>query len=191
MAGRHGWVGAAGMPAECRDPAAPLFSQYAEQDRPIVLQGYTDASGVASDVFDQAIQMQTGEDPTLSDAMQERGIRLVTAVDTTLFYTSFNMLDDVVGYLDANGEFDERKGKLRRAISIAFDYNEFLDIFANGRGIQAQGPIPPGIFGYRDGQEGTNPFVDAWDPQRERAVGDRETDELLKAVQYCSPWRLN
>lgn len=134
------------------------------------LQGYTDASAIASDVFDQAIQMQTGEDPTLSDAMRERGIHLVMAVDTTLFYTTFNMLDDVVGYLDENDEFDERKSKLRRAISIALDYNEFLDIFANGRGIQAQGPIPPGIFGYRGGAKGTNPFVDAWDPQRQRHV---------------------
>jgi ABC-type transport system substrate-binding protein len=68
------------------------------------------------------------------------------------------------------GGYEPATRKLRQAISIALDYNEFLDIFANGRGILAQGPIPPGIFGYRPGAEGTNPFVDEWDPVRERHV---------------------
>jgi ABC-type oligopeptide transport system substrate-binding subunit len=39
------------------------------------------------------------------------------------------------------------------------DYEEFISIFANGRGIPAQGPIPPGIFGYQDGVQGMNPLV--------------------------------
>ena len=128
------------------------------------LQGYLDASAISSDVFDQAIQVAGGGEATLTDAMRARGIRLVTDVDTTLWYTSFNMLDDVVG-----GTTPERC-KLRQAISIALDYNEFLDIFLNGRGVLAQGPIPPGIFGYRPGEAGVNPFVDAWDPVRERPV---------------------
>jgi len=102
--------------------------------------------------------------------MQAKGIRLATDVGTTFWYTSFNMLDDVVGYLDRDGNFDEKKCKLRQAISIALDYNEFLDIFVNGRGVLAQGPIPPGIYGYRAGEEGTNPFVDEWDAVRQRHI---------------------
>ena len=135
------------------------------------LQGYYDASGIASEVFDQAIQLRTGEDPALSHMMKEKNIQLVTDVDTMFWYTEFNMLDDVVG-----GYAPERQ-KLRQAISIALDYNEYLDIFANGRGILAQGPIPPGIFGYRYGEEGTNPYVDAWDPIRKR--------HIRKSIKYA------
>jgi oligopeptide transport system substrate-binding protein len=128
------------------------------------LQGYRDASAISSDVFDQAIRFAPGGEATLSDRMREQGIRLETDVDTTLWYTSFNMLDDVVGGTNA------AQCALRQAISIALDYNEFLDIFLNGRGIPAQGPLPPGIFGYRGGPDGVNPFVDAWDPVAERPV---------------------
>jgi oligopeptide transport system substrate-binding protein len=128
------------------------------------LQGYLDASGITSDVFDQAIRFAPGGEATLSDRMRSQGIRLETDIDTTLWYTAFNMLDDVVGGTNA------AQCALRRAISIALDYNEFLDIFLNGRGIPAQGPLPPGIFGYRDGPDGVNPFVDVWDPVAERPV---------------------
>jgi oligopeptide transport system substrate-binding protein len=46
----------------------------------------------------------------------------------------------------------ESARKLRQAISIAIDQEEFISIFQNGRGVAAQGPIPPGIFGHREGQ---------------------------------------
>ena len=128
------------------------------------LQGYVDASGIASDVFDQAIEMAAGTDPTLSPAMQAKGMQLLTDIRTMLWYTAFNMQDDVVGGLAPE------RCKLRQAITIALDYNEFLDVFANGRGLAAQGPIPPGIYGYRDGAAGTNPFTDTWDPMRGKHV---------------------
>jgi ABC-type transport system substrate-binding protein len=44
--------------------------------------------------------------------------------------------------------------KLRQAISIAVNYEEFISIFMNERGMAAQGPIPPGIFGHLEGEEG-------------------------------------
>ncbi len=127
------------------------------------LQGYYDASGLASDSFDQAVQVSSQGNAGLTDAMREQGIRLNTSVATTEFYMGFNLLDPVVGGLS------ERARKLRRAISIAVDFDEYVSIFANGRGIPAQGPLPPGIFGYRDGQEGINPYVYDWlngQPQR-------------------------
>ena len=56
----------------------------------------------------------------------------------------------------------ERARKLRQAIAIAVDFEEYISIFANGRGIPAQSPIPPGIFGYREGEEGINRYVYDW-----------------------------
>jgi ABC-type transport system substrate-binding protein len=117
------------------------------------LQGYYDMSGISSDSFDQAINIGSGGEVSLTDDMLEQGIELSTAVSTSIFYTGFNMLDPVVG-----GD-SEAARKLRQAISIAIDTEENISIFLNGRGIPAQGAIPPGIFGYEDGEAGINPYV--------------------------------
>lgn len=127
------------------------------------LQGYYDTSGISSDSFDQAIQFDAGGGAKLTDVMIEKEIRLSTVVSASIFYMGFNMLDPTVGGLD------EKSKKLRQAISIAMDYEEFISIFTNGRGVSAQGPIPPGIFGYLDGKDGINPYVYDWvngKPQR-------------------------
>ena len=117
------------------------------------LQGYYDSSGISSDSFDQAIQFGTSGDPQLTGSMREKDIRLLTVDATSLWYVGFNMLDPVVGGLG------EDRRKLRQALSIAFDYDEFISIFLNGRGSPAQGPIPPGIFGHVAGAAGINPYV--------------------------------
>jgi oligopeptide transport system substrate-binding protein len=120
------------------------------------LQGYYDASGISSDSFDQAVQVNVGGEATVTDAMKAQGIKLSTSVATSTMYTGFNWLDPVVG------GSSERARKLRQAISIAVDFEEFISIFANGRGIAAQSPIPPGIFGYRKGEAGINHYVYDW-----------------------------
>ena len=118
------------------------------------LQGYYDSSGISSDSFDQAVQFSAGGDPQLTDEhARAKDIHLLTSVAASLWYVGFNMLDPVVGGLG------EDRRKLRQALSIAFDYDEFISIFLNGRGIPAQGPIPPGMFGYVEGEAGMNPYV--------------------------------
>lgn len=120
------------------------------------LQGYYDTSGVSSDSFDQAIQFGSTGDIQLTELMKDKGIQLETAITTSIFYMGFNMLDPIVG-----GDSESAR-LLRRAISIAVDYEEYISIFANGRGVASQGPIPPGIFGNVQGEEGVNPFVYDW-----------------------------
>lgn len=117
------------------------------------LQGYYDASGISSDSFDQAVQINAQGIPQPSEAMRAKGIQLTTEVRPSSSYMGFNMLDSVVG------GSSQRARKLRQAIAIAVDYEEYISIFANGRGIPAQGPIPPGIFGFVDGAAGMNPVV--------------------------------
>ena len=87
-------------------------------------------------------------------------IRLLTDVAPSTNYYAFNMLDDVVG------GYDEKKRKLRQALSIALNMDEYIQIFLNGRGIAAQGPIPPGIFGYQEGPDGIDPVIYDWDAER-------------------------
>ncbi len=121
------------------------------------IQGYYDVSGISSDSFDQAVQVSSSGEFGLSDAMKAEGIQLETAVGTSTYYMGFNMLDPVVG------GYTDRAKKLRQAISIAIDHEEYISIFANGRGIPAQGPVPPGIFGYVEGEQGINPYTYRWE----------------------------
>jgi len=142
------------------------------------LQGYYDASGITSDSFDQTVQITASGDITLADEMRKQDIRLQTSVATSVMYMGFNMLDPVVG-----GEA-ERNRKLRQAISIAMDQEEFISIFTNGRGIPGQGPIPPGIFGHRDGQEGINPYVYDWKDGKPERKSVEYARKLLAEAGY-------
>ena len=136
------------------------------------LQGYYDISGISSDSFEQAIQVAGQGEFGLSDVMKEKGIALRTSIEASLFYIGFNMHDPVVG------GYSEEAKKLRQAISIAIDYEEFISIFLNGRGIPAQGPIPPGIFGYIEGEKGVNNQVYDWD----KTVAKRKSLEYARAL---------
>jgi oligopeptide transport system substrate-binding protein len=52
-----------------------------------------------------------------------------------IWFYGFNMEDPIVG----------KNKPLRQAISMAFDRQKYIDLFANGRGQPAIGPIPPGF----------------------------------------------
>jgi ABC-type transport system substrate-binding protein len=142
------------------------------------LQGYYDASGISSDSFDQAVQVGSSGETTITDAMRGQGIVLTTSVSTSTFYMGFNMLDAVVG-----GDSD-RARKLRHAIAIAIDQEEFISIFMNGRGLTAQGPLPPGIFGFREGEAGMNPVVYDWIDGRPKRKPVEVARKLLAEAGY-------
>ncbi|MDX9993721.1 MAG: ABC transporter substrate-binding protein [Rhodocyclaceae bacterium] len=142
------------------------------------LQGYYDASGISSDSFDQAVQVGAGGEVSLTPEMQAQGIRLSTSVATTTFYMGFNMLDPLVGGQGVAAQ------KIRQAIAIAIDQEEFVSIFQNGRGIVAQSPLPPGIFGYRQGRAGLNPAIYEWRDGKAR----RKDIEVAKRLLADAGW---
>jgi ABC-type transport system substrate-binding protein len=144
------------------------------------LQGYYDTSGISSDSFDQSVELNSRGEFGLSDEMIERDIELSSAVATSLYYLGFNMLDPVVGG-DA-----QRARLLRRAISIAVDYDEFISIFRNGRGEPAQGPIPPGIFGFEEGQAGINPYVYEWQNAALKRKSIQQAKQILSEAGYAN-----
>ncbi|MCP4701390.1 MAG: ABC transporter substrate-binding protein [Gammaproteobacteria bacterium] len=142
------------------------------------LQGYYDASRISSDSFDQAVQFTAQGDAHLTQAMEKKGIHLRTSVSTTIFYMGFNMLDPLIG------GYTERARKLRQALSIAVDFEEYISIFANGRGIAAQGPLPPGIFGSHEGEPGINPYVYDWIDKKPRRKSVAQARRLLAEAGY-------
>ena len=144
------------------------------------LQGYYDTSSISSDTFDSAVAFNDTGDPSVSEEMRTKDIVLRTSVEPTTIYVAFNMLDDTVG-----GNAVEKQ-KLRQAISIVLDYEEYVEIFRNGRGVSSHSPIPPGIFGYEGGERGINAYVYNWDAVKQRPVRKsiEEARHLLAEAGY-------
>ena len=143
------------------------------------LQGYYDRSGISSDSFDQAVQMDDGGDFELTKLMSDNDIHLSVSHQPTTVYIGFNMLDPVVG------GFSERAIKLRQALSIAVDIEEYISIFLNGRGAVAQSPLPPGIFGHLSGADGINPIVYDWIDGRPQRKPISDAKRLLAEAGYA------
>jgi ABC-type transport system substrate-binding protein len=139
------------------------------------LQGYYDRSGIGSDAFDQAIQFTDDGEVELTEDISSKGITLKTTVQPSIFYWGFNMLDPVVG------GYSEKHKKLRQALSIVFNVEEFISIFMNGRGVPAQGPIPVGLFG-DDGLPNKVVYDNAVKQRARRSI--EEAKQLLKQAGY-------
>jgi len=142
------------------------------------LQGYYDQSGIQADSFEQAIRFNSAGKPFLTQSMQQKGMRLQTTIHPSVFYIGFNMLDSTVGGLN------EKNKKLRQAISIALDYEEYIALFMNGRGLVAHSPIPPGIFGYRSGKEGINKTIYVWEKGKSKRKPLAIAKKLLAEAGY-------
>ena len=125
-----------------------------------LLQGYYDDGGIIKESFDAIIK-----DDQLSPEMVARGMRLDKEVEPTIFYVGFNMDDPVLGH-----SAGEKGRKLRQAMSIAVDVpTSICALFLNGRGVPAQSPLPPAIFGYD--KDYKNPFRQPDLARARRAAG--------------------
>lgn len=142
------------------------------------LQGYYDASGISTDSFDQAIHISPNGEPKLSPAMLAKKLQLTQTTDISIFYLGFNMLDKEVGGTS------ESARKLRQALSIAVNYDEYISIFTNGRDKAAQGPIPPGIFGFKEGEKGINPYIYQWDGSKAKRRSIEDAKVLMREAGY-------
>lgn len=100
----------------------------------LFLQGYLDASGIPQEQFDRAITRNL----ELSNEFVKKGISLEISTNLEVSYITFNMRDPILG----------KNKYLRQALSLAYDSDLFNQIFLNGRAQSAQGPLPPGVFGY-------------------------------------------
>ena len=157
----------AGKPLPFIDKAVYRYEKAATSMWSKFVQGYYDRSGdgnsnINSATFDRAFT--TGPDGLeLTPELASRNIVVDEEVSPSLYYVGFNMVDPVVG------GYSEEKRKLRQAISIVYNDQEYIDIFRNGIGQVAQGPIPPGLFGYTAGKEGLNPYIFDWDETTQTA----------------------
>jgi len=106
------------------------------------LQGYYDYSNIPSESFQSNIQIQPNGKYILADTLLNHRVKLTQEPSSYSSGIVFNFLDPVVGgYSAANM-------KLRQAISIAYDFDEYRTIFRNGRGVVSESPIPPNFSQY-------------------------------------------
>ncbi|BBP43554.1 ABC transporter substrate-binding protein [Thiosulfativibrio zosterae] len=150
--------------------SVPLWNKF--------MQGYYDASGVSSDNFDQAVSIGGNGSMNLTAEMQDRDIQFLNTIEPSIFYFGFNMADEVVG------GYSEKQRKLRQALSLAINYEEYISIFLNGRGVAAQGPIPPGIWGFQEGEKGVNPILYDWKNGQAQRKSITEAKRLLAEAGY-------
>jgi ABC-type transport system substrate-binding protein len=107
--------------------------------------------------MDYVVAMQDSED--VRREYLDKGFRLERFSDVNSYFIGFNMLDPVVGDGDTP-ETKARNRKLRQAISVAIDWEEYAKVFPKKAGDTAMSPLPPGIFGSREGTpEGVNPVT--------------------------------
>jgi ABC-type transport system substrate-binding protein len=152
--------------------AVPLWNKF--------MQGYYDTPYMSTEVDVNTINMACKGRYDLSDDLKRKGIKMSESVSAGVAGFGFNLKDDVVGGLS------EEECKLRQAISIALDYEEYIAIFMHGRGLPAMGPLPPGIFGCETGEAGMNPYTHNWDPKQRKAVRKpiEEARSLLAEAGY-------
>ncbi len=125
--------------------ALPRFSKF--------VQGFYDSASIPREKMEELV----GSGDSLSEDMVAKGIRMVKDYRMDIRYLCFNMDDDTIGSpvefsapdLEANRaeELGKRK-KLRQAMSLAIDTQNYLDIFYKSSAIKAESILPPGIPGY-------------------------------------------
>ncbi len=92
----------------------------------------------------------------------KRGVRYIPGIEPDVTYMYFNMKDPIVGGYGAD------KVAIRRAISLAYNNHEEIDLVRNGTAIEAQTLVPPGVAGYDPGFS----LGETYDPARARALLD-------------------
>ena len=126
-------------------------------------QGYFDVPEIERSEWGVKFNSDAEDSDQVRQFFEERGFKFPLLTDISNWYLGFNMLDPVVGVGDTP-QRRERNRKLRQAIAIAIDWEEGYErIFKHKGGVAAHSPIPPGLFGSREGQGGFhNPLTHEW-----------------------------
>ncbi|MFM7011799.1 MAG: ABC transporter substrate-binding protein, partial [Betaproteobacteria bacterium] len=145
------------------------------------MQGYYDVPQVDRGDTGVAMLVAASDSTEKAALYAKHGIQLPTTVEAQMQYFGFNWRDPIVGRGDTP-EQQVRNRKLRQALSIAFNWEEYVAIFQNDQAQVAYGPVPPGILGYQSGASGINPVVyDVVDGKAQRKSLDQARRLLAEA----------
>ncbi len=156
---KNGMLADCGKPTPFVDRIVMTMEKEAVPTTTKFLQGYYDSPQITRLDVGQGYLVAMGDDPEKEKLYRGRRLQFPSTIEASISYIGFNWLDPVVG-AGSTPEQARRNRLLRQAISIALDWEEEIAIFSKGQGRAAHGPLPPGLFGWReDGPEAFNPVV--------------------------------
>jgi ABC-type transport system substrate-binding protein len=82
-------------------------------------------------------------DNKVNPQLAAKGVRLNRITDPEVTYHYFNLRDPIVG------GYSKEKIALRRAIFMAYDNQEEINIIRKGQAVEAHFPVPPGVVGHQ------------------------------------------
>ena len=152
----QGLLNDCGKPTPFVDKMVSVIEKEATSVATKFIQGYYDIPqlerGEPGTQYQVAIQDDTG----MSNELRDRKIQLPSTVQVGFWHFGFNWLDPVVG-LGKTPEERIRNRKLRQALAIAFDFEEYISVFEDDRAQPNYSVVVPGLFGNE--QIKTNPVV--------------------------------
>ncbi|MGB6103474.1 MAG: ABC transporter substrate-binding protein [Pusillimonas sp.] len=147
------------------------------------LQGYYDLPQADRGEYGVAMRVAAGDSAEKAALYEDRGLLLRSSTEAQQFYLGFNWRDPVVGLGDTP-EQQEKNRKLRLAVSIAFNWEQYVSIFLNDEGQVAHGPVPPGVLGHEELPEGLNRQVYTLDGGRALRRPLNDAKRLLSEAGY-------
>ena len=111
------------------------------------IQGYFDTPQIERGEPGIAYQVSIQDGTGLAPELKAHQIQLPSTLQVGLWYYGFNWLDPVVGG-GRTREEAERHKFLRQALSIAFDFQEYVSVFENNRAQINSSLVVPGLFGW-------------------------------------------
>ena len=147
------------------------------------LEGYYDEPDLVHPEFGIEMSVDARDSPEQAALMKAHGMTFPRAVEPANWYIGFNWLDPVVGR-GKTAEQMERNRKLRQALQIAVNWEEFCQVFERKGGVAAMSPIPPGVFGHRDDQAGLDRVAYDWIDGKPQRKSLDEAKKLLAEAGY-------
>ncbi len=112
------------------------------------LQGYYDYSSIPSETYEKIVWAGPDGKTQLSPQLADKNIQMNYVENYDISGIAFNMKDQILG----------QNLNLRRAISIGFQFLDYINIFQNAYVDQAQGPLPPLLI-KSNHVNGFNPYI--------------------------------
>ena len=100
----------------------------------------------------------------LAANLEKQHVRVFPELQPEITYYAFNLDASAMGRENPVGGYSPERVALRRAMVLAHDRNQEIEIIRKGQALPAQTPVPPGVVGYD-----SSLHSDAQDPDPARA----------------------
>ena len=142
-----GWLNDCGKRIPFVDKVVSLIEKEGTSVATKFIQGYYDVPQLERGEPGIGYQVSIQDGTGMAKELMARKIQLPSTIQVGFWHFGFNWLDPVVG-AGSTPEDKVRNRKLRQAISIAFDFEEYVSVFEEDRAQVNQSVVVPGLFGH-------------------------------------------